>query len=390
MTSLEVAKLHFLVAEEGEILPQSIESRDKFVAQRISDLLPNHHIFLPHTSCNRIQLDESIKSAGGEPYYIYGAELPDDNIGSTLKSIFHPVIGEAPEWFDHNLAANLKTSTLPGFTVFDNEPALFAAEQLLEKYTGVRLKHPYGSSGEDQWSALSLEQVREVLNMYKNLEKVGLVIEPNLTSPTAVSFTRTRMPEGFYYSMGLIIERPGTRFLDGVETEEQFAEYAGTTSLVSRSISNIVESANKSDTLIDPDGDEYSFRDVDVPHLAEIAKSFFSVHEPWQNQNNSHFNRTNIDVLMGEAELRDGGKEELVGVVDLSTRVGGASIPEIVGVSELRNGADYYIGSTRFTWDQKRRENLIKHPGVIIHYDGLDTAWYNRHITIGSYTNYVR
>lgn len=249
-------------------------------------------------------LTPSLRSQLGvrDEFDLYGGYA--DYAFMPTKAITHALIGpeadRPPGWSDA-FATQVQGATLPGRTVFTSEDILTAAEQLGLGTRTLRLKPVLATAGRGQQiinDRASLESALKRVNTQR-LAECGLVLEVHLENVTTYSVGQLRLP-------GLTASYIGTQRLthDNQGTEV----YGGSRLLFARGGYETLATLP-----IDPAqrrAVEYATR---YDQAADTCYAGFFA------------SRRNYDVAAGTAD--DG--EMLVGVLEQSWRIGGASRAEI-------------------------------------------------------------
>lgn len=235
---------------------------------------------------------------------LFGGVVPHAFVAT--KAITHPLItpdSNAPPGWKQAFADAVGSVVLPGFTVFTQDDAVRATEQLLRR-GGVRLKPVLATGGHGQVPLADLTALEAALTILGpgELSRSGLVLEEDLTDTTTYSIGQVQVRD-------LLVSYYGTQRLtpdnDGLDV------YGG---------SNLVVVRGGFEALLA----------LAMPEAARIAVQQARTYD---GAASLHFpgllaSRRNYDVVHG---LDSRGRRQS-GVLEQSWRLGGASGAEIAAL----------------------------------------------------------
>ena len=255
------------------------------------------------------------------------------------KTIAHPLASaraRRPEGWSERFAERVRGFVLPGFAAFSSADARTAAQTLLEDGP-VRVKPARGIGGRGQ---AVVEDLRDPV--FESIDRAnGAVVEPNLEEVTTFSVGEVRVA-------GLCAAYCGTQ----KETRDNAGQqvYGGSDLLVAR-------------------GGYEELEKLELPASARLAvghaRAFDAAAESFAGLFAS---RRNYDVLRG----RDARGRGLVGVLEQSWRIGGASGPEVAALEAFRREPRLRAVHARATEAYDADAPLPA--GAIVHFRGVDRS----------------
>lgn len=298
-------------------LPEHEATVHRDIAMRIADLLD-------------VPFDGSFDSgrhAGSRCYLvpdetIVGAELKEqlcihaetDLFGGYAEYVFMPtkaithclVSAEAqhPQGWSHEFGREVENATLPGYTAFTANDVHEAVRRLLSTGSAVRLKPVTATAGRGQILITSPSQVDAALAAqdFSDMEQCGVVLETNLSEVTTYSVGQVRLP-------GLIASYVGTQCLTLDNAGEQV--YGGSRLQFVR-------------------GGYPALHDLPLSDEFRRAVALAQQYDAAADACYPGFlaSRRNYDVAAGV----DAQGRRLMGVLEQSWRIGGASRAEIAAL----------------------------------------------------------
>lgn len=236
---------------------------------------------------------------------LFGGVVPDTLIAS--KAIAHPLVSQssvAPPAWNAKFAEAIADIVLPGFTVFTRADAEAAGRELLAQGS-VQVKATGGFAGFGQSNVCDAAELRRELDKldWKEIERVGLVLEHRLRDVTAFSIGQVRVG-GLTASYYALQKEAANEFRDNI--------YVGSSLLVVR---------GGFDDLLSLDfSDEVRASIVQACEFDAAADRHFP---------GFFASRRNYDVVRGF----NGNGRPVSGVLEQSWRIGGATAAEILALS---------------------------------------------------------
>lgn len=227
------------------------------------------------------------------------------------KAISHGLVSTdaaRPEGWSEAFSDRTEAVVLPGYTAFDRDEVLIAADTLLQEGFTVRAKRTLAAGGGDQHVVRSLDQLAPVLDAIPDdeLEQFGYVVESNLH------------PDGLSIRSVGQVEIGGTTIsYFGTQRETRLANndvlYGGSDLYIaSGGFDDLLEHVEDEDTRIAIEQARI-YDEAARDHLGVIAS------------------RRNYDVAQGNLQ-----GQRISGVLEQSWRIGGASGPEILAIELFR------------------------------------------------------
>ncbi len=238
--------------------------------------------------------------------HVYGAIVPESTHQAD-KGMLHTLVSEDafhPNWYLPSFADNITENVMPGFTIFNDKDALASYDLLTKDGMMVRAKDPSANGGGRQILLTSKEHLEDILSKYKDISKIGLVLEANTDRITNMPTVGQINLLGNKYSWIShnfnVIDNTALRF--------------GGTHLS-------IAKGSHSDLL-----QEFEFNDGDVRAI-KVAEAVLKEYRA----SNIKVGRCALDVLQG---ITSNGRQ-INGVVDPSLRPSASSVAEIRGIEEI-------------------------------------------------------
>lgn len=296
---------------------QLIESEEHAQSHSLD---PHQCYYLPsHTLLSHEALTLGIKSLQD----LYGGVVPYSFLlHKTLSHPLHHTSMDSPEGWNNDLGLALKPYVLEGYSVFNTQDALWAAQGMVHNGP-LRIKLATANAGRGQWIVSNHEEAVDLFNQaqFQALFEQGVIIEEALDNTVSFSIGQTEIGSHLISYCG---EQEVTIDLKGQTT------YGGSTLFVVRGGYAQLEAALSFD------------KHREALHLVkQYEKHIFNAFPQL------YASRRNYDVLQGvnaKSQMR-------LGVLEQSWRVGGASMAELLALEAF--AADPNLQTIR-TWTRER------------------------------------
>lgn len=284
---------------------------------------------------------------------LFGGMVPHAFVATkTITHALSPSASRIPRGWSADFCRRVHDVVLPGNSAFSRSDALDAGLKLLER-GALRLKKPSGIGGLGQSVVFRRDQLEHELEMLdrEELERIGLVLERNLTEPQTRSVGQVRVGD-------IVVTYCGTQHLtpDNLGGEV----YGGSDLIIVR--------GDFDDLLQLPLGQQVhvAISQARTYHAAAIAcySGMFA-------------SRCNYDVAQGVDE--EG--RWYSGVLEQSWRIGGASGAEVAALEAFREHPSLSV--VRASTTEIYGENPSLPPDAVVYFQGNDDR-------VGPLTKYAR
>ncbi len=296
--------------------------------------------FVPSDTIVGIKLARDLGVAGeGE---LFGGVVPYPFVAT--KTITHPLVNSnacAPEGWSRNFARRVQDAVLFGFAAFTFEDTRLACARVLERGL-ARLKPARGVGGRGQKVITSLGELDRAMDGMDpaELSRYGVAIEENLEEVTTYSIGKVRVEE-------LCVSYCGTQRL--TSDHSGASVYGGSDLLVVRGGFEVLLGFDLAPELRQAVARAHTYDTAATEEFPGLIAS-----------------RRNYDV----AEGRDRDGRRVLGVLEQSWRIGGASPAEVAALQAFREQAslDAVLASCTEVYDA-RHEPPAR---ALVHFCGED------------------
>jgi len=289
---------------------------------------------------------------------LFGGVVPFTFVGT--KTITHPLGGPgavAPEGWSHEFSRLVREAVLPGLSAFSLDDAQRGGERLLQS-GAVRVKPALALGGRGQSVAADAATLEAALADIapEDLRQCGIVLEQNLTEVTTYSVGQVRVGDlvATYFGSQKLADH------DGLEV------YGGSDLTVAR-------------------GDFDALLELDMDDDARLAVKHARTYDAATMQCFPGFfaSRRNYDIVRG----RDPAGRILLGVLEQSWRMGGASGAEIAALEAFR--ADSGLRAVRAECTEVYGTGAQPPRGATVYFRGEDelVGFITKYTTVQPYVD---